>query len=296
VNVQVLVLLPPLEHAPDQMASRPFETLSVMDVPVLNVADPVLPTDTLVPAGFETTRSPLRPDALTVNVACCAGGVTVSVVVRVTPAALAVMVTAVEAATVVVVTWNVALGWPCATVTLGGTDAAALLLDSATVNPPAGAAAVRPTMPVDDDPPTTLVGFTETALSDAGAGGGFTVSVTDRETPPYAPVIVTKVVPVTCVVATGNVALVAPAAMVTLEGTLATPLLLVSVTTAPPEGAALEIVAVPWDPLPPVTLVGLRTIEESVGPVDVVPCGVKRRVEDQAPATPAALTPRTRQK
>jgi hypothetical protein len=29
VNVHVLVLLPPLEHAPDHTASRPFVTLSV---------------------------------------------------------------------------------------------------------------------------------------------------------------------------------------------------------------------------------------------------------------------------
>jgi hypothetical protein len=108
----------------------------------------------------------------------------VSVVVRVTPPAVAVIVTAVDAATALVATLNVALGDPAAMVTLAGTDAAALLLDSATVNPPEGAAAVRPTMPVDDDPPTTLVGFTETPLSDAGAGGEFTVSVTDRETPP----------------------------------------------------------------------------------------------------------------
>lgn len=187
MNVQVLVLLPPLEHAPDQMASRPFDTLSVIDVPVLNVADPVLPTDTLMPVGLETTRSPLRPEALTVNVACCAccvGGVTLSVVVRVTPAALAVMVTAVDALTCVVVTVNVALGEPSGTVTLAGTLAAALLLDSATVNPPAGATAVRPTIPCEDEPPTTVVGFTDTPLSEAGAGGGFTISVTDRDTPP----------------------------------------------------------------------------------------------------------------
>ena len=39
VNVQVLLLLPPLEQAPVQTASRPFDTLSVMDVPVVNDAD-----------------------------------------------------------------------------------------------------------------------------------------------------------------------------------------------------------------------------------------------------------------
>jgi hypothetical protein len=44
-------LFPPLEHAPDQIASRPFETLSVMAVPLTNPAEPVLPTATLMPEG-----------------------------------------------------------------------------------------------------------------------------------------------------------------------------------------------------------------------------------------------------
>ena len=69
VNVHVFCLLPPLEHAPDQIASRPFETLSVIDVPVVNAADPELPTATLIPAGLDVTRSPLRPLAVTVSVA-----------------------------------------------------------------------------------------------------------------------------------------------------------------------------------------------------------------------------------
>jgi hypothetical protein len=69
VKVHVFVLFPPLEHAPDQIASRPFVTLSVIEVPVLNEAEPVVPTFTLMPAGLEVTRSPLRPVAVTVSVA-----------------------------------------------------------------------------------------------------------------------------------------------------------------------------------------------------------------------------------
>ncbi len=69
VKVHVFTLLPPLEQAPDQIAPRPFVTLSVIDVPVANVAEPVLPTATLIPAGLEVTRSPLRPVAVTVTVA-----------------------------------------------------------------------------------------------------------------------------------------------------------------------------------------------------------------------------------
>lgn len=39
VNVQVLVLLPPLVHAPDQMASRPLLTLMVIALLVAKLAD-----------------------------------------------------------------------------------------------------------------------------------------------------------------------------------------------------------------------------------------------------------------
>jgi hypothetical protein len=69
VNVQVRCLLPPLEHAPVQTASRPLVTLSAIEVPAANEAEPVLPTLTLIPAGLDVTRSPLRPVAVTVSVA-----------------------------------------------------------------------------------------------------------------------------------------------------------------------------------------------------------------------------------
>ena len=83
VNVQVFVLFPPLEHAPDQIASRLFVTRSVIDVPIANGAEPVVPTLTLIPVGVDVIRSPLRPVALTVNVANWPAGLTVSVAVRV---------------------------------------------------------------------------------------------------------------------------------------------------------------------------------------------------------------------
>jgi hypothetical protein len=68
VNVHVFAFLPPLEQPPDQTASRPFVTLSVIDVPVVNDADPELPVATLMPAGLEVTRSPFLPLAVTVSV------------------------------------------------------------------------------------------------------------------------------------------------------------------------------------------------------------------------------------
>jgi hypothetical protein len=71
VNVQVFVLFPPLEQAPDQMTSRSFVARSVIAVPMENDAEPVLPTATLIPVGVDVTRSPPRPVAVTVSVAVC---------------------------------------------------------------------------------------------------------------------------------------------------------------------------------------------------------------------------------
>lgn len=83
--MQVLALLPPLEQAPDQIASRPLATLSVIAVLVAKLAEPLLPTATLIPAGFDVTVSPPRPLAVTVNVTLRPAGLTVSAAVCVTP-------------------------------------------------------------------------------------------------------------------------------------------------------------------------------------------------------------------
>ena len=78
--------------------------------------------------------------------------------------------------------------------------------------------------------------------------------------------MVTVVDATTGLVLTVNVALLAPAAIVTLEGTRATNVLLLeSVTCAPPAGAGPLNVTVPVDEFPPVTLVGLNVSEASVG-------------------------------
>ena len=388
-NVQVFVLFPPLEQAPDQMTSRSFVALSVIAVPVVNDAEPLPPTATLMPAGFEVTRSPLRPVAVTVSVAVCAGGVTVRVAVRVMPPALAVIVTGVDVVTALVAIAKVALVAPCATDTLAGTVAAVLLSDSATVNPPAGAADVSVTVPCEEAPPVTLVGLTETAESAAGAadgvtvrtavretplaeavivvvwvvgtarveigkvpllrwrvtvagtvaaavfelesettrppaggpderkmvpvtgfppstvdgerprdvgvgggGGGVTVKIALRVAPPKVPVMDPDVDAVTDTVLTVKVPLVAPAATVTLAGTVAAlGMLLDSVTTAPPGGAAAVNVAVPVEALPPTTLVGFTDTEDKLA---AAACAVKRREEENGPNTPAELRARTR--
>ena len=76
--------------------------------------------------------------------------------------------------------------------------------------------------------------------------------------------MVTEVVAVTELVVTVKVAMLAPAAMFTLAGTVAAAmLLLVRVTTTPEGGAAALSVTVPWDVLPPITLVGFSVNEPS---------------------------------
>jgi len=302
VNVHVFTLLPPLEHAPDQIASRVFVTLSVIDVPVLNAAEPVLPTATLIPAGLELTRSPLRPVAVTESVAVWAGGAggfTVSVAVLLTPPKLPPIVTDVAAVTPVVVILKLALVAPAATVTLAGMPATVvLLLDSVTTAPPAGAAEVKVTVPVLPAPPTTLAGLTVSVDRVGAAATGFTVNTAVRVMPPKLAEMVGAVEAVTVDVAIVKVALVAPAATVTLAGTLATALELLRLTTAPPAGAPEVSVTVPCDELPPTTELGARLTADKLatGGGGGVPCGVTRRTAENDPATPAELTARTRQK
>jgi hypothetical protein len=89
-------------------------------------------------------------------------GVTVSEAILVTPAKDAEMVAVVDAVTALVFTMKVALAVPAGTVTLEGTLAAAvLLLESATCAPPAGAGPLNVTVPVEEFPLVTLVGFSE---------------------------------------------------------------------------------------------------------------------------------------
>src|SRR5262245_44094514 len=92
----------------------------------------------------------------------------------------------------------------------------------------------------------------------AARPAGFTVSVAVLTTPLYVAVMVTAGGTVTAALGlTGKFFVVAPAATVTETGTVAAALLLVSVTTAPPTGAALPSVTVPVLPALPVTAVRL---------------------------------------
>src|SRR3979490_1970494 len=71
------------------------------------------------------------------------------------------MVTVVDEATVLVLTANVALVPPAATVTCGVPRAAPFFLESATCAPPVGAGPLNVTVPVEEFPPATLAGFSE---------------------------------------------------------------------------------------------------------------------------------------
>ena len=87
-----------------------------------------------------------------------------------------------EAVTACVLTVKLALVDPAGMVTVAGTLAALLLLESATCAPPDGAAALRVTVPVDDcAPPVTLVGFS--VSEETVMGGGVTVSEADGVMP-----------------------------------------------------------------------------------------------------------------
>ncbi len=168
-----------------------------------------------------------------------------------------------------VLTVKVAVVAFAATVTLEGTVAAAvLLLLNATTAPPFGAAPFSVTVPVDDVPPVTDVGFRLTPLGTGGVTPKLVVCVMLL----YAAEMVTEVLLATGLVLTVKVAVVAFAATVTLEGTVAAAvLLLLRVTTAPPLGAGPLKVTVPVDELPPVTVSGLRLTELGTAAATVNP-------------------------
>jgi hypothetical protein len=194
--------------------------------------------------------------------------VTVSVAVCVTPAALAVTATGVDVPTPVVAMVKVALVAPSATVTLAGVVAAELLSDRETTNPPDGAAALNLTVPLDELPPTTLLGLTETESSVAVGGGDEPAVMSSSACFPGLPARSAKMFMLNCsltgLVTIVKLALVAPAGTVTLVGIVATlaGAGVESEITVSPLWAALNV-TVPVDGLPPTTLDGFTDTPES---------------------------------
>jgi len=108
--------------------------------------------------------------------------------------------------------------------------------------------------------------------------------------------MVTMVLAVTEDVAIANVAVKLFSGAVAFAGTLATAgLLLESEISAPPNGAPELKTTVPLEGSPPTTVEGfVENVDNVAG--GGAGCGVNVQTADHGPATPAVLTPRTRQK
>ena len=125
---------------------------------------------------------------------------------------------------------------------------------------------MRVTVPVDGVPPFTVVGFNVKELT----VGAVTVSDAVLETVPSLEVIVTMALDATAEVVIVKLAVVKPAVTVALAGTSAADVLLLdSVTTAPPGGAAPVKVIVPVDEVLPTTDVGFTVAVDNAAAVTV---------------------------
>ena len=183
------------------------------------------------------------------------GAVMERVAVALFPFTVAVIVAVTAALTAAVVTVNVADVCPAATVTVPGTIADELLDASATNKPPVGAGPLSVTVPVDDVPPATVVGFNTTDV----VTGAVTVSDAFALVVNAPAEIVDVAFVATGDVETVNVAVVWPSATVTVAGPVAALLFEdVRLTTVPPAGAAASRVTVPVLDVPPTTDPGFR--------------------------------------
>lgn len=165
----------------------------------------------------------------------------------------------VETADVLIV--NVPVVSPAATVTDESTVALALLEDSETTVPPVPAGPVSVTVPVEVVPPRTELGATETLAKPAE----LIVKVVVTVVPLNVAEMVAVVLLTTELVVTVKVADVFPEVIETVAGTVATVRFELNVTVIPVDGAAPLRVTVPVELDPPVTEVGKRVTETSVG-------------------------------
>jgi hypothetical protein len=189
------------------------------------------------------------------------GAWTVNVAVGEEPLKVAWMVAVVLLATATVPMLNCALVWPAGTVTVAGTVAALLLLESVTPSPPAAAALDKVTVPVTPVPPTVVLLLSATELT----MGAVIFAVAVCEELLKLAVMVAVTVEVTGAVVTVKPTLVAPAGTVTVAGTWAAALLLESVTASPPVAAGPERVTVPDKFAPPGVAEGDIVTDDTVG-------------------------------
>lgn len=142
---------------------------------------------------------------------------------------------------------------PAITVTDAGTTAVVLLDASVTTVPPAGATPFNVTVNIDVVPPLTVRGLNPMAAM----AGAVTDTFAFTDAPPAVAVIVNAVVTATDTDVATNVAVVAPAATVTVGGTTMAAFDDANVTTNPPAGAGPPIVTVPVTDAPPTTAIGV---------------------------------------
>ena len=163
------------------------------------------------------------------------------------------------------VTPKVAVDWPSGTRIVAGTAAACgLLLDSATVAPPAKAGPLSVTVPVAPDPPGIVDGSTLTEETARGSTARFAETVS-----PETDAVTETVVPAaTDVVAIATLPEICPATIVMLPGSVATEGLLdVSATVIPPDGAGFTSVTVAVAEPPPRMVDGEIAMEPRMGGV-----------------------------
>jgi hypothetical protein len=201
-----------------------------------------------------------------VNVTVRITGVAItSVPDLVTPLSVARIAALTFAATAFVVTVTAAFTAPAGIVTFAGTVASAMDELTSTTTPPAGAGVSMVIVAVDVLPPATDVGERVTEI---GAGPR-TVSDVVTVTPLFVALSVAVALLWINVVATLNVAVVAPAPTVTLAGTDAAARLDDNVTTRPPTGAGPDNVTVPVADAPPRTDVGETETPDATGATTV---------------------------
>lgn len=165
-----------------------------------------------------------------------------------------------------VVMVNVPLVEPAGMIVVAGTTAAPLEELRLTESPPAGAALEIVRVPVEVAGSVTVVGLTVSAVI---VGALIAKDALAAVACPFRLALMVAVAfALTATVGTVKVPVVAPAAIVAVEG-VAAALLDAIVTVRPPTGAALLIVMEPFEVLPPTRVVGLSDRAVTVGPLTV---------------------------
>jgi len=205
---------------------------------------PAGPVSVTVPVEGEPPRTEvgLRLTVLRVEAVMARAAVCLSL------ARVAVIVADAFESTPVVVTVTVAEVAPLATVTELGTAAELSELESATASPALGAGPEMVTVPVDDVPAGTVVGFRERDTR----VGAVTIRLAESVTEFKVPEICTVAFDATGIVVMAKVAVLFPAGTTTLAPTVATFVFELLSATVHPDGPAMPAsVTVPVDDVPP---------------------------------------------